>query len=49
MGKTVVIAVRITKKEREILDLIASQKGIDRSELIRRILRGYMKYHGYLP
>jgi len=48
MKKTVVIAVRISKNENEVLEIIAKRKNITKSELVRRIIRGYLKYKGYL-
>jgi len=48
MVKTVVIAVRVTKTENEILELIAKRKGISKSDLLRKIIRGYLKYKGFL-
>jgi len=49
MRRTIVIALRISKRENEILELVARQKGITKSELVRRIIKGYLQYKGYLP
>lgn len=48
MQKNKIVCVRLQKSEVEALDLIAKRKGIDRSKLLRKIIRGYLKYKGLI-
>jgi antitoxin component of RelBE/YafQ-DinJ toxin-antitoxin module len=46
--KTVAIQVRITKQQKDELDMILSKTGVTQSNLIRLFLNEYINKHKYL-
>ena len=46
--RTTTVSFRITRDEKQALELIATEKNITLSELLQRIVRGYLRYKGYI-
>lgn len=44
--RTTVLSIRISKTDKQLLELIAKERGITVNELLRRIIDGYLKYKG---